>query len=76
MSDIIGTRIGGAPIRWDDPAYHESVTDNITYKRWENSTSSQLIGRITITVDTSTDTVREKVVGKWADRATCTYVPI
>lgn len=72
---IIGKTMGGAPIRWSDPAYQEIVASNITYKRWENSTGLILIGKVTIT--DSTDTVREKVYGLWADRATIdTYVPL
>lgn len=70
---IIGSMTNGVGLRWDDPPYQEYVVDEVTYRRWENTTSEQLIGKLTSTGGVTT---REKAKGLWSAKETLTYAAL
>jgi len=72
MSEVIGTRTDGSTITTDTPAYEidSTTTANVTYIRYENTTSSQLIQR----VDESGATTKiQWTHAAWTGRVAATY---
>lgn len=71
---VIGTMKSGAPINELTPKYQIDQADQYTqYIRYENSTTSQLVRKVSTSSNITTD---EKAIGLWTNRASLTYKPI